>query len=410
MLALFANVANMIFNKDAALTDSEKAKMGGTIAKNVMDILGPHFIKTGPRSVAQIHAETAILNDKARKTPFGWRRGKLEEQKVKYMDTLGEEALQQERNAVRGGGLLSRLKNKLSVPPKIMRMIGIAIAVAFIAFLIWDLVAHGGAMSGGQLALGIINIVLEVAVVIVEVLSLIFPAVSFIPVIGQILAIAVIVVGVLIMIFGNTQHQKTPGEKFVDRMRAHGGWLSKIDDPPNSLLTASISSQSGSKNTACTFTVTLTNTTQSTISFIDAASVPPGTAPSSDTINSVELSFFAGSDDSTLFSNATFAAPGETVPAGSGTWAVTTTSGAAGGTQAWDIAMQKPNGTNLRSTNFNLRVKGVPKQTATISPSQTLVFTISGTLGASAGTALIKVIEKRPGAPFCPSTFEITRN
>lgn len=79
-----------------------------------------------------------------------------------------------------------------------------------------------------------------------------------------------------------------------------------------------------------------------------------------------------------------------------------------GGHYAWvlvgrrparDIAMQKPNGTNLLSTNFNLRVKG-------IAPSQTLVFTISGTLGAQAGTAMFKVVEKRPGAPFCPSQNE----
>lgn len=100
------------------------------------------------------------------------------------------------------------------------------------------------------------------------------------------------------MILGNTERQKTPGNKVVDRMRANGGWLSKLDDPPNALLTASISSQSGSKGTAHSFIVALTNATTSNISFIDAASAAgaPGTAPSSDTIKSVELSFFAGSE------------------------------------------------------------------------------------------------------------------
>ncbi|RKK77994.1 hypothetical protein BFJ71_g16606 [Fusarium oxysporum] len=408
MLALFANVANLIFNKDADLTDSEKARVGGTIAKNVMDILGPHFIKTGPRSAAQIHAETAILNDKARKTPFGWRRGKLVEEKVKYMEKLGEEALEGNANAARSGGLLSRLKNKISVPPKVMRMIGIAIAVAFIGFLIWDLVAHGGAMSGGQLALGIINIVLEAAIVIVEVLGLLLPASTLIPVIGQILAIAVIVVGVLVMIFGNTEHQKTPGEKFVERMQTSGGWLSRIDEPPSPLLSATISSSSGNKNSTATFTVTLTNDTGKTISFIDAAPSAPGQTPSTDTINSVELSFFSGSDDTNLFSNAAFAGPGEARPNGSGTWSITTPG--AGGSKAWDVAMQKPNGTSLRSTNFNLRVKGITGQTAKIDLGSKMEFSISGTLGTTAGTTMIKVIEKRPGAPFAPATFEITRN
>lgn len=104
---------------------------------------------------------------------------------------------------------MSRLKNKLSVPPKVMRMIGFKIAVAFIGVLIWDFVAHGGAMSGGQFALGIINIVMGSGHCDSRDLVLDLTAVSFIPVIGQVLAI---VVGVLIMIFGNTEH-KRPQEK-----------------------------------------------------------------------------------------------------------------------------------------------------------------------------------------------------
>lgn len=88
-------------------------------------------------------------------------------------DAVAGESNPQRKLALRRRGLLSRLKNKLSIPPKVMRMISIAIAVSLIGFLIWVLVAHGATMSGGQLVLSIINIVLEVAIVIVEIFSLI---------------------------------------------------------------------------------------------------------------------------------------------------------------------------------------------------------------------------------------------
>lgn len=55
------------------------------------------------------------------------------------------------------GGLLTRLNNRLPVPPKDTRMISFVIDVAFIGLLIWDSIAHGGAVSGSQLAFGIIK-------------------------------------------------------------------------------------------------------------------------------------------------------------------------------------------------------------------------------------------------------------
>ncbi|KAF2729658.1 hypothetical protein EJ04DRAFT_555937 [Polyplosphaeria fusca] len=405
VFALLASIANLIFTKDVKLSDSEKAKVGGTIAKNVMDILGPHFTKATPRTAAQIDAEVAVLNDKVRKTPFGWRRGKLVEEKVKYMEKLGEESLQIEKNVEKSKGLLSRIKGKISLPAKVVRIIGIVIAVAFIGFLIWDLVAHGGTMSAGQMALGIINIILEVAIVVCEVLSLIFPAVTIIPVIGQILAIAVLIVGVLVMIFSTTEHQKTPGEKFVDRMK--GGWLTTIDGPPDPLLDASISSDSGNKGSNWSYTITLKNNKSNTIKFIEAAPQIPGTPPSTDRINATSLSFFSGSDDTTLFSNGAFTGPGETTQNGSGTWSVNIAGEKP--TDTWDVALLKPNGTNLKSTNYELRIKAKPSQSPEIASGKAITLTVSGTLGSTAGTPMVKVIERRPGAPFCPTTFGITR-
>lgn len=405
VVALVASVGNLIYNKDVPLSEPEKAKVGATIAKNVLDILGPHFTKTAARTEAQIKAEIAVINDKVRKTPFGWRRKALIKEKVKYMEKLGEEALQIEKTVEKSKGLLSRIKGKMSVPAGVIRVIGVVIAVAFISFLIWDIVAHGGQMSGGQLALGIINIILEAAIVVVEILSLIFPAVSIIPVIGQILAIAVLIVGILIMIFGATEHQETPGEKFVKRMQS--GWLTTIDSPPDPLLEASISSSSGKKGSGWSFTLTLTNKKLETIKFMDTASSQPGTAPSTDTINSASLSFFSGSDDSTLFSNTEFVGTGESVQSGSGTWSATTAGEKP--SELWDVACLKPNGTTVRSTNYELRIKAKAGASPSIAPRQTLTLTVSGTLGGTAGTAIVKVIERRPGAPFCPTTFTITR-
>jgi hypothetical protein len=372
-----------------------------------MDIVGPHFTKTGPRTVAQIHAETAIMNDKVRKTPFGWRRKALIKEKVKYFEKLGKESLELEKTTAKAG-LLSRLKGKLSVSPKVMRIIGTVIAVAFIGFLIWDIAVHGKNMSAGQLALGIINIILEVAIVVVEILGLLMPAVSIIPVIGQILMVAVLIIGILITIFGTTEHQKTPGEKFVDRMRASDGWLSKIDDPPAPLLTASVSSSSGTKNASWSFTLTLTNDTTEKITFSDAAPTKKGMAPSTDTINSISLSFFGGSDDTNLFTNTAFAGEGEEAVAGGGTWRTPTIPG---DKAAWDIVLQKPNGTSLRSTNFFVRVRDQAWKTgATLAPGGKIEIKIEGTMGTKAGTSVVTVVEKRPGAPYAPSTFEMTRN
>lgn len=372
-----------------------------------MEIVGPHFAKTGPRTAAQIHAETALMNDKVRKTPFGWRRKALVKEKVKYMEKLGMDSLEIEKNTTKTG-LLSRLKNKLSMPPRVIRIIGTVIAVVFIGFLIWDIAAHGRTMSAGQLALGIINIVLEVAIVVVEILGLILPAVSIIPVIGQILMIAVLIVGIFVTIFGTTEHQKTPGEKFVDRMQASGGWLSQIDDPPEPLLTATVSSTSGTKHAPWSLSLTLKNDTIKTIKFSDAAPTEAGKDPSTDTINSVSLSFFGGTDDANLFANTDFAGEGEKAVAGGGTWRC---SGFPGGAAAWDVALQKPNGTSLRSTNLFVRIRDKAEQTgAALAPGEKIEIKIEGTLGAKAGTSMVTVVEKRPGAPFAPSTFEITRN
>jgi hypothetical protein len=357
-----------------------------------------------------IHAEVQLLNDKVRKTPFGFRRGKLVDEKVKYMEKLGEESLKLEKEAEKAQGFMKRIQGKLSMPAKIIRLIGVVIAVLFISFLIWDIACHGGEMSGGQLALSIINIILEVAIVICEIVSVFVPALTIIPVIGQILAFAVLVLGVLMLIFGGTAHQKTPGEKFVDRMQATDGWVTKLRSPPEPLLTASISAQSGPKGSQRAFAFILTNETTRTITFTEAAADVPGTPESTDTINSLEVSFFAGSDASTLFSNGAFAGPGETVPFGSGTWSVATPPGPPA---TWKTDLLKPNGTSLKSTNYILRVKaaaaapgGTP---ATIAPGQSFALTVSGSLGGEAGTAVVKVVERRPGAGFCPVTFTVTR-
>lgn len=117
-------------------------------------------------------------------------------------------------------------------------MISFVIDVAFIGFLIWDSIAHGGAVSGSQLAFGIIKMdcLKEVAIAIVEVLSLIFPS------------------GVVYTRDrSGTGHRGHRGRRSHHdiwqcgtpndtRMRADDRWLSETDDPPDSLLTASISS------------------------------------------------------------------------------------------------------------------------------------------------------------------------
>ncbi|KAH6856235.1 hypothetical protein B0I37DRAFT_389573 [Chaetomium sp. MPI-CAGE-AT-0009] len=305
-----------------------------------------------------IHAETALMNDKVRKTPFGLRRKSLIKEKVKYFEKLGKESLELEKRTAKTG-LLSRLKGKLSVSPKVIRIIGTVIAIAFIAFLIWDIAVHGGKMSPAQLALGIINIVLEVAIVVVEILGLLMPASSIIPVVGQVLMIVVLIVGILITIFGTTEHQKTPGE----------------------------------------------NTNK--ITFSDAAQTTNGMAASTDTINSVSLSFFGGSDDSNLFSNTDFAGEGEKAKAGGGTWTCSTP----GDKATWDVALLKPNGTTMRSTNLFVRIRDKADQKgAALAPGEKIDIRIQGNMGTNAGTSVVTVVEKRPGAPYAPSTFEMTRN
>ena len=381
------------------MTDAEKAKAGGTIAKNVFDLLSPHFVKIGPRSLLQQHAEIALINDKVRKAPFGWRRGKLVDEKVKYMEKLSEESLQLEKGLQKSKGFLGRIKGKVSVDIKYVRIIGIAISVVFIAFLIWDLVTTAGQMSKTQLTLGIINVVLEVAIVICEVLSLLMPAVSIIPVIGQFLAIAVLIVAIVMLILGNTEHQKTPGEEFVEK--AQSGWLKTIDDPPEALLSASLLTTSGNKGSSVTNIATLSNNTSQTIKFTEDAQARRGTPPSKDTINSASISFFAGSDSTNIFSDANFS-PGS----GTGTWSASVP----GVREAWDIALLKPSGTNLKTTNYELRIKNVSGQIPSIAPGEKISMTINGTLSSEAGIATVKAIEKRPGAPFCPTTFTFTKN
>ncbi|EAQ86160.1 predicted protein [Chaetomium globosum CBS 148.51] len=305
--------------------------------------------------VGNIHAETALMNDKVRKTPFGWRRKALIKEKVKYFEKLGKESLEVEKTTAKTG-LLSRLKGKLSVSPKVIRIIGTVIAIAFIGFLIWDIAVHGKNMSSVQLALGIINIILKVAIVVVEILGLIMPAVSIIPVIGQILLIAVIIVGIFITIFGTTEHQKTPGRE---------------------------------------------------ITFSDAAPTQKDQAASTDTINNVSLGFFGGSDDTCLFTNTAFAGEGEAEAAGGGTWSCTTLPGDAG---AWDVALQTPHGTSLRSTNFFVRVRDkAGEKGAALALGEKIDILIKGTMGTKAGTSVVTVAEQRPGVLYAPSTFEMTR-
>ncbi|KAK3389570.1 hypothetical protein B0H63DRAFT_518804 [Podospora didyma] len=235
-------------------------------------------------------------------------------------------------------------------------------------------------MSGAQKTLGIINIVLEAATVICEIWSMIRPASTLIPVISQFLAIAVVVVGVLMLIFGATEHQKTPGEAFVLRMQASDGWVHNLRDPPAPLLKATMSAFEGIKGSLMSFTINEDNA--QTIRFSEAAKDEPGKEESKNTINSLQVSFFAGSDTSNLFSN-----------------------GASGSsaTVAWDIKLLSPNGTSLKSRGYDIRVKAAPENTGappTIGPNQRFVFTISGTLGGEAGTAVLKVVERRPG-PGC---------
>ena len=117
-----SNITSIIYGKDVPLTPSEAAVIGGQVAKNLMDIVGPHFVKAVPRTAAQMHVEKALINDKIRKTPFGWRRKALIKEKVKYFEKLGKESLELEK-ATAKRGLLSRLKGKLSVSPKIIRII-----------------------------------------------------------------------------------------------------------------------------------------------------------------------------------------------------------------------------------------------------------------------------------------------
>lgn len=412
VLALTASMFRLFY--DGAfekLQPSEIAKISATIVKNTFDIISPHLtIRTERNNIMVSEAEVQIMNDKVRKTPFGIRRGALVEEKVKYMEKLGEESLKLERGAEQSQGFLKRLQNKMSMSANVVRLIGVVIAVAFISFMIWDMAVHGGKMSGGQLALGIINIILEVAIVVIEIVAVMMPALSIIPVIGQLLAVAVLVVGLLLMLFGGSEHQETPGEKFVGRMQQPDGWVTKLNDPPEALLTSSLSSWDGIKGTQSTYTFTLANQKSIPITFTEATKDKPGTPESTDTINSVEVSFFAGSDESALYSNGAFAGPGETVTFGSGAWSFT----APGAAKDWNVALLKPNGTSLKSTNYVLRLKAAdgsdPKTAPKMAPGETLTFTITGALGAVAGTTIVKTIERRPGASFCPVTYTVTRN
>lgn len=395
--------------RNVKLEPSEIAKVSATIAKNFFDLISPHLVIQKPRSLYHKAAELQILQDKIQKTPFGHKKNKLVAERTKWYDELGNDALKIKKEAEKSG-FLKKIQSKISMPLKAIRIIGVIIAIAYISFLIWDLAVHGGQMSGAQLALNIINLILEVAVVVCEIVSIALPALNIVPVIGQVFAILLLIVSILLSIFSSTEHQKTPGEKFVDRMQAPGGWLSTLPDPPSALLTTTMTPEAGTKGAPTTFTFTLTNSTPQPIKFSEATKDIPGTPASSDTINSVEINFFGGSDSSALFSNVAFAGPSEAAPPplGSGSWSVTTPG--TGPASAWKVDLQKPNGSNLQSTGFQLRIKTAEGAAPVIARGEKFVVTIKGGLGGEAGTALVKVVEKRPGAQFCPTTFLVTRN
>ena len=396
------------------LEPAEIGRVAATVSKNFFDLVSPHFAIRQERSFFQQRTELQILNDKIKKTPFGYKQDKLIKERTKWFDQLGDDALKIKKNA-ESTSFLKKLQNKVSVPAKAIRLFGVVIAIAYIGFLIWDLAVNGGKMSGVQLALNILNLIIEVAIVVLEIVAIAMPALSIIPVIGQVFAVLLLIASIFLSIFGGSERQKTPGELFVERMQAPGGWLSKIPEPPTPLLTSTMTPESGTKGASTTFTFTLTNSTSKAIKFTEATKYIPGEDASTDTINSVEVNFFAGSDPSTVFSTVNFSGPTTTttspsssIPWGSGTWSVTTPNSSAAA--AWRVDLQKPNGTNFQSTGFQLRIKASDNNTPSLAVGEKIVVTVQGTLGAEAGTALVKVVEKRPGAEFCPATFLVTRN
>ena len=70
--------------------------------------------------------------------------------------------------------------------------------------------------------------------------------------------------------------------------------------------------------------------------------------------------------------------------------------------KSWDIALLKPNGSNLKSTNYQLCIKATAGEFPSIASGEKITFKVTGILGKEAGTALVKVIERRPGAPILP--------
>lgn len=314
------------------------------------------------------------------------------------------------------------MRNRYAVNAKWLRGLNIVLGLAFTAFLIWDLCAHWKDMSPGQAALGIIQIVLDFAVVVCEVLALVIPACSIIPVIGQVAMVLAVVVGVLVLIFGDTQPQPTPGEEFILRVR-HGkdgtpGWLSTLDAPPKPLLTYTFTPTEGPRDTDCTVEIKAENKTGKDIELIQVAENLDHGDPAPDKLASVLFTFASGTDDPCLFSNTTFCLASENMAAaaragGAGICSLEWM----GSPMCMETKLLKPNGTNARITQWDFRIVATPPtggSEAAAAPKtmfaadQVFKMTVSGRL-AKQGTSALKCTEARPGAPACVKIVTFTR-
>ena len=371
--------AIQVFLNRKNMSDSEIARASADMARSVFDILSPILIRREAKTYVEWAADVALVNQRLRmRLPTSLRA--FSRANAREMVFLEHKAAAQEAT------FLGRLRKKFSISTRVARVLGIALGVVVVAVLIWDLCKSWSRLSGTGKALSTLLIVLESAALICTLIG-VFTACTIIPIIGQVIMVFAIVVGILLYFFGQPEREKTPGEKFVDSMKASDSWVSKLDDPPAPLLDYTITPTEVPKNADYALQITAKNNTGQDLDVI----AEPGKESLSNTeLVSVKFGFTSGSDGICLFSNKSFSDSSH-VADGVGKCSFS-------GPSVFKASLITPNGTSDTFTGYDYRMVGFASK-ATLAKGASFTVTVAGKGGSGDRDFTLKVCEERPDIP-----------
>ena len=389
------------------------------------DIVKPHLIRQEAKTLVQAHAEIAVLNEKL--TRSGQSGPLISESVDNIVKRINAEAIEIEKTAAASKDcrFVKWLKSKFQVSARTVRIMSCVLGAIVVGFLIWDLAANWGKMNTAGRALSIIAIVLECAIIILDIMAIALPAVACIPIIGQVLMVVALLVGIFLILFGS--HRDEPlssGEQFVEKMS--NGWVKNLDSPPTPLLTYTVSPTKLRRNSdSASLAVTVENKTSQDITWMLPSSDLATQSLSSTQVASVEFGLTSGKDEICLFSQPFQPSESSKQVVSPGKWSVEL------GSQKLETKLLAPNGTNESNTEYSLRlVPPTPKMPDTpaakaaaadpavmiaaapiiFAKGSSITMKVEGKVGNGKTDFSLTIREARPGAPAALKVVSIGKD